>query len=144
MPISWPSLQSNTTTGLDTIDKVLTVPAQRQWEIQHIRAEVTSSTAVGNRQLELQIRTAADDVIYSITPLVVQAASTVYVFQFSQVQIDSTAVRAVNFVHTPTPELTLGPGFDVRVFDNATISTTVAQDDMVLHMHVLEGLESST
>ena len=91
----------------------------------------------------MQFRTTGDDILFSIIPGLVQAQSLAYNYHFYSNAPDLTGVRAGNFVSTPIPNgITVLPGQDIRIFDNAVVDSTA--DDMVIHFHVLERQQATT
>ena len=102
-------------------DKVLTVAANEKWEIQSLRVELITTPTVNDRQLVVQIRDAADDVILEAIAGLVQAASLTGNYNFYEGAPDLTAFRDTVHLTTPLPKLTLLAGYDVRVFDNNAV-----------------------
>jgi len=115
-------------------DKTLTVPAGYEYQILWIWIELTTDANAGNRQLQIDLRDTADDVIGQIRPGAVQAASLTRYYMFAPALADLTAFRDTDYLMTPLPPTVFLPaGFDLRVFDNNNIS---AVDDMVIQMQV--------
>ena len=137
----WKPLTQSDLTTADS-DKALTVPAGKQWLFQSLRVELitVSSTAVAgstsSRQLELQVRSTSDDILFSALAGVVQPNSSTRFYNLGPDLTDLTTFRDADQLSTPFPAVTLPSGYDIRIFDNKTRHTT--GDDMVVHLHVLE------
>lgn len=123
--------------ALNDSDKVITVTAGMVWHILAIRVELTSDVNVGNRQLAIHFRDAANDVMWEVRPDLVQAASLTYLYNFGSSMADLDAVRDTDWISTPIPPtLILPAGSDIRILDNNAVSA--AGDDMVVHLIVGE------
>ena len=122
-------------------DRVFTVPANEDWHIMWIWVEYTSGSAeTGNRQLVIQVRDSADDVIQEIIPGVTQSSGLTYFYNFAPGNADLTAIRSTdNLVTTPLPATLILPElFDIRVFDGAVITGgDTAAEDMIVQMMVM-------
>ena len=113
----------------DDSDKTVTVTASQLWQILSIRVELVTTATVGDRQIEIQIRDTADDIVLNIVPGTTQAASLTYVYSFAPAFPDLIAVRDTNYVLTPLhPTCLLPAGYDLRIFDNNAVAA--AADDM--------------
>ena len=116
-------------------DKVLTVPTDYLYQVMWIYVELTSTATVGDRQLEIQFRDDADDVIAMFKPEVVQAASLTYYYQFGPSMPDLFSTRDSTYVATPfIPGAFLPEDYDIRIWDNNAVDA--AADDMVVQMMV--------
>ncbi len=120
---------------IDDSDKALTVPAATEWTIQSIRVELITSADAGARQLAIQVRDAADDIILEMIVGDTQIESLTRIYNFFPGAPDLTAERDTTSYTTPFPVLVLPTGFDIRVFDNNAVAA--AADDMVIQMLVL-------
>ena len=126
-------LQSDLTA--DDSDKSFTVPATTEWQVLWIWVEYTSTAVAGNRQLEIQLQTTGPDVIGSIRPSIVQAASFTYNYMFGSSLPDLLALRDTDLMMTPIPPtLLLQAGDIVRVFDNNAVDA--AADDMLVFIQI--------
>jgi hypothetical protein len=129
------SLQSDETDN--DSDKNFTVGAGLEWQILWIWVEYTSDANAGNRQLEIQFRDAADDVIGSVRAGTTQAASLTRYYMFGPALADLAAFRDTDYLMTPMPPTVfLSAGYDVRIFDNNAVAA--ATDDMVVQMMVAQ------
>ena len=133
-PVMNPVLQVDETTN--DSDKLFTVPANTEWRIIMLLAELSSTATVGNRQLALRIQDADADLIGFFVAGLVQAASLTFAYQFLPGVARETAVVNANVFIPIPPDLWLPPGFMIRVVDDAAIDA--AADDMVLQMLVDE------
>lgn len=114
-------------------DKVIALNALYTWHILAIRVEYTSDANAGARQLAIEFRDNANDVIWEVRPDLTQAASLTYLYNFGSSMSDLDAVRDTNWVSTPIPPTLLFPGgSDIRIYDNNAISA--AGDDMIIHI----------
>lgn len=130
-----PTLKSDT--ALDNSDKTFTVPADKVWKINSLLATLATTATVGNRQLEVWVRDATDNVLFKIKAGVVQAASLTYDYVFADGLPRETAVVA-NTLMTPLPKnLVLPAGYKLRVFDSAAIAA--AADDLTLRLLIEEA-----
>lgn len=122
-------------------DKTLTaVPALVTWEIQSIRVEFIATATVGNRQLTVRVQDDVSDIVFEVTPGIVQTANQNIQYHFAPHLPDLTAGRdAGAHMLTPFPNLILLAGYTVRVFDNNAVDATA--DDMVVQMLVMQRVE---
>lgn len=110
-------------------DKTITVTASQLWQILSIRVELVTTATVGARQIEIQVRDTADDIVLNIVPGLTQAASLTHYYSFAPSFPDLTSVRDTNYVFTPIhPTLLLPAGYDLRIWDNNAVDA--AADDM--------------
>ena len=121
---------------LNDIDKILTVPTARVWRVQALRVELVTDATIGDRQLAVQFRDASDDVIFEVVPGIVQAANLTINYHFAPHLADLTSARDTTFLMTNIPDLVLGAGFDIRIFDNNTVAALA--DDMIVQALILE------
>lgn len=121
--------------ALNDSDKTLTVPAGFEYQILWIWVEFASDGGAGNRQLQIDLRDAADDVIGQIRVGITQAASLTRYYMFAPALADLVAFRDTDYLMTPLPPTVFLPaGYDLRIFDNNAVSA--AGDDMVIQMQV--------
>jgi len=130
LTIGTPEVQADE--ALADSDKTLTVPADTWWVIKSIWVEYTSDGNAGNRQLQVDIRDDAADVIFQMRTGLVQAATLTRYYALSPHVADLAAFRDTAYLMTPFPELTLAEAWSIRIFDNAAIS--VAGDNMILQV----------
>jgi len=127
------SLQINE--ALDNSNKTFTVPALTEWQILWIWVELTTTNAVGNRQLSIELQDNALDMIGVIRADIVQAASLTRWYMFAPGMGDLAAFRDTTWLSTPIPNgLFLSAGQMLRVWDNKAIAA--AADDMIVQMQI--------
>ena len=122
--------------ALDGSDKTITVTAGRDWMIQSLRAELTTTATVGNRQIAVQIRDDSDDVIAEVRAGATQTASLTRSYHFGPHLPDLTSFRDTDWISTPIDPLIVPAGYDIRIFDNNAVDA--AADDLVVRLAILE------
>lgn len=130
LTVGTPEVQANEV--LADSDKTLTVPADTWWKIKSIWLELTTDATVGNRQLQIDIRDDAADVIFQMRVGIVQAASITRYYALAPHSVDLTAFRDTDYLMTPFPELTLAESWSIRIFDNAVVA--VAGDNLIVQV----------
>lgn len=120
----------------DDSDKEISVPASREWEIQSIWVEYTSTADAGDRQVVIEIQDDSDDVIGRFIAPVTQAASLTYEYLFAAGAETVTSLRDSTYVCVPIAPLVLPAGYDIRIWDNNAVAA--AADDMIVQMMVKE------
>jgi hypothetical protein len=119
----------------DDSDKTITVPARYEYQVLWIWIELTTTATVGDRQLQIDLRDAADDVIGQVRVGAVQAASLTRYYMLAPALADHGAFRDTDYLMTPLPPTVFLPaGYDIRIFDNNAVAA--AADDMVVQMQV--------
>ena len=131
-----PELQADE--ALNDSDKTITVPADEEWAIQSIRVELVTTATAGDRQVVVQIRDGADDVIDEVVAGAVQAASLTRNYHFGAGRSDLTAFRDTDHLETPIQPWVLPAGYDLRIFDNNAVDP--AADDMVVQTLILKRI----
>ena len=122
--------------GADDSDKLIAVPAAKQWIVQSIAVNLISTASVGNRQMRVDIRDGSANLLASVAAGAVQAASLTRDFTFAPGLVNQTAF-VDNILITSFPEgIILLPTYDVRVYDSAAIDA--AADDMIVRLLVRE------
>ena len=118
----------------DDSNKDFTVPVNTEWQILWIWVELTTTNAVGNRQLVIEVLDAAGDIIGIVAVAsVTQAASLARNYLFAPAVPDLLAFRDTDFLSTPIPPtLFLDAGQILRVRDNKAIAA--AADDMIVQL----------
>lgn len=130
-----PNIIEISDTVANNSDKVITVPAGKQWKILYGHIVFSTSANAGNRRIEINIRNAADDRLYEIGALNVQVASTSENYVLGQYGDTGESFAATHTLPIPI-NLILSGTFDIRVFDNAAIDA--AADDMDIRLIVEE------
>lgn len=119
--------------GLNDSDKTITVPANQLWHILWVWVELTTTVAVGDRQIVVELRDNANDVIAQFRAGAVQAASLTRYYCFAPSMADLTAFRDTDYLMTPLPPTILLPAaFQIRMYDNNAVAA--AADDMVVQV----------
>lgn len=137
--VAWvPELQADE--ALNDSDKTITVPAGEEWAIQSIRVELTTTATAGDRQIVVQVRDDADDIVDEAIAGAVQAASLTRNYHFGAGRSDLTAFRDTDHLETPIQPWVLPAGYDLRIFDNNAVDP--AADDMALQMLILKRVVS--
>lgn len=108
-------------------DKSFTVPGGVDWRIKHVRAELTTTAAAGNRRVVVEIQDASLNVLARIQAGIVQAASTTVAYNFAPGLADQT-VTVNGDLNTALADLRLNAGEIIRVYDIAAVDA--AADDM--------------
>ncbi len=129
-----PLLQSDE--ALNDSDKSFTVTAAKQWAIQSIRAELTTTGTGGNRQMLVEIQDDSGDVVSQYIAGAVQAASITRFYHFSSSAADLESFRDTNWLSTPLPLLLLPPAYVIRVYDNNAVDA--AADDLVVQLLLIQ------
>ena len=122
--------------ALDGSDKTITVTAGRDWMIQSLRAELTTTATVGNRQIAIQIRDDSDAIIAEVRAGATQTASLTRSYQFGPYLPDLTSFRDTDWISTPIDRLIVPAGCDIRIFDNNAVDA--AADDLIVRLSILE------
>jgi len=111
------------------------VPVGYEYQVLWIWIELTTTATVGDRQLQVDLRDAADDVIGQVRVGAVQAASLTRYYMLGPALADLGAFRDTDYLMTPLPPTVFLPaGYDIRIFDNNAVAA--AADDMVIQMQV--------
>lgn len=133
-PMGWTVVTVSDETADDS-DKTFTVPARYEYQVLWIWIELTTTATVGDRQLQVDLRDAADDVIGQVRVGAVQAASLTRYYMLGPALSDLGAFRDTDYLMTPLPPTVFLPAsYDIRIFDNNAVAA--AADDMVVQMQV--------
>lgn len=121
-------------TAINDSDKTFAVPANFTRHILGIWVEFTSTAAVGDRQLVIEVQIAGPDVTAQWARAgAVQAASLTRYYEFAPGLADLTAFRDTDYLTTPIPVTSILKAGDVlRVYDNNAVAA--AADDMIVHI----------
>ncbi len=120
----------------DDSDKLIVVPAAKQWIIQSVAVNLISTATVGNRQMRVDIRDGSANLLASVAAGAVQAASLTRDFTFAPGLVNQTAFVDDTLITSFPEGIILLPTYDVRVYDSAVID--VAADDMIVRLLVRE------
>jgi hypothetical protein len=119
---------------LNDSDKIITVPDGVEWQVLWIWVELTTTAAVGNRQIVVEIQDVATDVIAQpARARATQAASLTRYYLFGQSLAMDAAFYDTDYLCTPIPPtLILKEGDIIRIYDNNAVAA--AADDMVVQI----------
>jgi len=125
-----PVIDRSVDTTLNDSDKSFTVPAGEMWHLNSIFVTLVTTSAVGNRQIVIEVQNASGVVIGRISAGAVQAASLTRHYLGMQGTYRETAFIN-NDIQLPIPQDSFLPaGFMLRVYDSAAIAPTA--DDMTV------------
>lgn len=113
-------------------DKTITVPASTEWLVDSIWVELISTATAGNRQIAVDVRDNAADVIAQFRAGAVQAASVTRYYLFAPNVAELTAFRDTDYLSNPMPQLWLPASYSLRIYDKAAVDA--AADDMVVQV----------
>jgi len=135
MPIDdvW-SLALQEDLALADSDKLITVPAGVLWQVMWLFLDFTTTAAVGNRQIQVDFRSASA-VVAQQRPNTVQAASLQRFYMMAPALANQAAFYDTDHIQTPLPpSIFLPAGYSVRVWDNNAIDP--GQDNLLVRMMV--------
>ena len=142
---TWNStLQIEETTAVQ--DKTFSVPAGEDWHVMWIWVEYLSDANAGTRQIRVDVRDSADDVIMSFVPGATQIESLQRYYLFAPGNADLTAFRDTDYLSTPIPPTLILPElFDIRIYDQAVVTGgDTAGEDAIVQMMVMNRQRVST
>ena len=123
-------------------DKSFTVPVGKRWIINTVWVELTTTSTSGNRQMVVEVQSAAGDVLLQARAGAVIAASGAGNFLFATGVADLTSVRDTSYLSTPIPApLEMDAGEVLRVYDSGPDGAggiDAAADDMIVHLRHYE------
>jgi hypothetical protein len=120
-------------TGSNDSDKMFYVPSDTEWQILWAWIEYTSSSVIGNRQLELEIQDSASSTLMAMQTGIAQSESLTYNYLLGISMPDMESPRDTNYLTTPLPAGTfLSEGQKLRVWDNKAIDS--GGDDMIVRV----------
>lgn len=115
-------------------DKTITVPPGYLWQVLWIWIELATTVVAGNRQLQIDFRDGADDIIGQIRPNAIQTALLTRNYMIGSALANQTAFYDTDYIQTPMPPTIFLPeGFDIRIHDN---NNTSENDVMILQVMV--------
>lgn len=123
----------------DDSDKTYTVPAGKQWSVRSIAVTLVTTATVGNRQLDVLITDASDNLYAKFVAGAVQAASLTRIYVFAPGQPNETGFTGTLMLRTLAEGLVLPAGWKIRVYDSAAIAA--AADDMTVRILVEESTD---
>lgn len=120
----------------DDSDKTITVPAGERWELLGVYADLSTTTEVGDRQVEIEIATATG-VLIRLVFGETQAASVANKRYAAALGLVPEVHVAGEMIFERLPYLWLVTGDTVRVFDSAAIDA--AADDLIVQINRLRS-----
>lgn len=132
----FPNIVQQADAALDDSDKTLTVPAGKQWGLRSVYAKLISTATAGNRQLDVLVTDAADNIVAKFVAGAVQAASLTREYIFAPQHPQETTFTGGVMLRALAGDLVLPAGYKVRVYDSAAIAA--AADDLTLRFLVEE------
>lgn len=120
----------------DDSDKTLTVPAGEVWEVLAVHASLVSSATAGNRRMAVEAQDDSANVLARIQAAVEQAQGVTRGYNFAPGLADQTAFVNGD-LNSALPELVLGPGHVLRIYDIAGVDAAV--DDLSIYVTVRVG-----
>ena len=122
-------------------DKTYTVPAGRAYTVRSIGVRLVTDATVGNRQLDILITDASDNLHLKFAAGAVQAASLTRDYVFGPGLPNDTAFAAGAMARAIPQDLVVPGGFKIRVYDSAAIAA--AADDLTVRILVQETVEEA-
>ena len=119
----------------DDSDKTFEVTASKIWQLMVVQVSLTTTAAVGNRQMTVDVTDDSDNLLARMRAGVTQAASLTYTYTFGVGLSDQPAVLSLHLT-TPLLPLILPAGYKIRVYDSAAIAA--AADDMTVRITIME------
>lgn len=132
----FPNIVQQADAALNDSDKTLTVPAAKQWGLRSVYAKLISTATVGNRQMDVLITDASDNIIAKFVAGAVQAASLTREYIFAPQHPQETAFTGGVMLRALAGEMVLPAGYKARVYDSAAIDA--AADDLTVRLLVEE------
>ena len=110
-------------------DKSITVPQDREYKIDVLKALFTTASGAGTHQLYLTVdrgdSAAGDTEPYiDVRAGLTQAQSLSYYYDFAPDVPLSTAVSDTDQVYVPIPDVWLPSGWVIRLFDQSAVATS--------------------
>ncbi len=105
---------------------LLTVPANRLYEIFAVALLWTATAGVGNRTVEVRVRGRDSNVLFKRESKLVQTASQAIRYVWAPGMPDEDAVVADNQLLQPLPLLSIEEGGDILISDPAAIDASDA------------------
>lgn len=118
----------------DDSDKIITVPTGKEWDIYWIKVILVSTSVVGDRRVQLSIKTAADVVLHYVNSGIDQVASLTrnYLFGAGAIRETSFGGDGTELILPLPPKLLLPAGYKIHILDTGAIDA--AADDMTIHI----------
>src|SRR3972149_4756849 len=117
----FPNIVQQADAALNDSDKTLTVPAGKAWAVKSVYASLVSTATVGNRQLDVLVTDAADNIVAKFVAGAVQAASLTREYVFAPEHPQETAFTGGVMLRALSGDMVLPAGYKVRVSDSAAL-----------------------
>lgn len=124
---------------LNDQDKTVSVPSGKTWEILTIRAEyvaAAATTTAVTRSLFIDVRDGDDDIIFSFpiqNKTVVGGQTRIFQFYVGAATVQPAGALTPGSQELPE-NLLLPGGYDIRIYQSGAAATTIAADDMTVHV----------
>jgi hypothetical protein len=126
---------------VNTNDKVYTVPDNEIWNIQYIRWTWTATSTVGNRVLNIQLKSPEAEVVFSHSmPSVISASGGA---DYKLMTNFGYKESETNGLWVPFPNVTITSGWVLRFRDSSDIDDNDDQEFDILHRYS-ESLEKTS
>ncbi len=124
------------TTPAAGVDWAQAVPTNARWKVRGIMAQLTTSAAAGNRQVQLNLAMSGLQ-IHQLTGAVAQAPGTIQTYSWVPGEATLAPIQAVNDVYLPA-DMFLGPG---GVFQSSTVGLAAGDQWSGIRFEVEEWIE---
>lgn len=114
--------------------KVFVVPANEMWDIAYVSALFTTTTAAGNRVLQLEIQDATLNVIATYAAAIPQIKSVTRRYNWLPGGVRETAANSGELLCSIPMSLFLPSGYTVKLHDSAVIDALA--DDLTVSVGV--------
>lgn len=125
------NIEQDADAAADDSDKTFTVPADEQWRLISIYVLLTSTSDVGDRQLDIEI-TDGTNLLMKAVAGAVQPESNAYTYVFALGNPQETSFTNDVMYRLLPSGLILPAGYEIRVYDSAAIQA--AADDMTVRI----------
>lgn len=136
---NWQNVLQQSDAAANDSDKTFTVPTGKAWRLLAASARLATTATVGNRQLDVLVTDAADNLLMKYQAGAVQAASLSRDYHFAPQHPQETGFTNGVMLRALAGDLVIPAGFKVRVFDSAAIDA--AADDLTVRLLVEEMQE---
>ncbi len=136
----YPNIVQQADAALNDSDKTFVVPTGKQWRLYSVFASLIATATVGNRQLDVLLTDASDNVLakYFASAVITATQTRTVIFAPGHPQDAAFAANGVMY-RMLADGFVLPAGFKVRVYDSAAIDA--AADDLTVRLLVEERTE---
>ena len=132
----WFNITQQSDAALNDSDKTLTVTAGKSWLIRSIFVQLISTATAGNRQVDVLLTDASDNILFKYQAAAVQAANLTRQYMFAPSHPQETGFTGAVMLRAIADNIVLPAGYKIRVYDSAAIDA--AADDMTVRLLVEE------